>query len=151
MSPPFTPMRWREPQRWLLLHVSSSTDGPIVRALLAFVTTLETQKKKAPMRGEREQINISKDSSRLSSSLVGTTRLQEDMAGPIQNDLECLKILLPRMHTEKLVSACFSCVESDLLEFAFGKELVPDSWVLWTSWMALDSCHHCISLFIDSK
>ena len=34
------------------VHVSSSTNAPLVRALLAFVTTPEMQKKKAPMRGE---------------------------------------------------------------------------------------------------
>jgi hypothetical protein len=44
MSPPFTPMRQREPRRWFLLHVSSSTDAPSVHALLVFVTTPETQK-----------------------------------------------------------------------------------------------------------
>jgi hypothetical protein len=51
--------------------------------------------------------------------------LQEDMAGPSQSDLECLKILLPGMYAEKLVSAHFLCVESDLLGFAIGNELVP--------------------------
>ena len=51
--------------------------------------------------------------------------LQEDMAGPSQSDLECMKILLPRMYVEKLVSAHFLCAESDLLGFAFGNELVP--------------------------
>ena len=83
-------MRQHEPRRWfynmlappLMPHLS-------VHALLAFVTTLETQKNKAPMRGEREQRYISKDSSRLSSFLVGTVGLQEDMAGPSQSDLEC--------------------------------------------------------------
>ena len=79
----------------LVLHVSSSTDAPTVCALLAFVTTPETQEKKAPMRGEQEQRHTNKDSSRLSSSLVGTIGLQEDMAGLSQSDLECMKILLP--------------------------------------------------------
>ena len=51
--------------------------------------------------------------------------LQEDMAGPSQSDLECLKILRPRMYVEKLVSAYFLFVESDLLGFAIGNELVP--------------------------
>ena len=77
------------------------------------------------MRGEREQRHTSKDSSRLSSSLVGTVGLQEDMAGPSQSDLECMKILLPRLYAKTLVSACFLCAESDLLGFAFGNELVP--------------------------
>ena len=35
--------------------------------------------------------------------------LQEDMAGPSQSDLECMKILLPGMYAETLVSAHF-CV-----------------------------------------
>jgi hypothetical protein len=78
-----------------------------VHAVLAFVTTLETQKKKAPVRGEREQRYINKDSSRLSSSLIGTAGLQEDMAEQSQSDLECLKILHPGMYAEKLVSAHF--------------------------------------------
>ena len=47
------------------------------------------------------------------------------MAGPSQNDLECMKILLPRLYAETLVSAHFLCVEFDLLGFAFGNELVP--------------------------
>jgi len=51
--------------------------------------------------------------------------LQEDMAGPSQSDLECMKILLPRLYAETLVSAYFLCAESDLLGFAFGNELVP--------------------------
>ena len=77
------------------------------------------------MRGEREQRHTSKDSSRLSSSLFGTAGLQEDMAGPSQSDLECMKILLPRLYVETLVSAHFLCAESNLLGFAFGNELVP--------------------------
>jgi hypothetical protein len=36
-----------------------------------------------------------------------------------------MKILLPRLYAETLVSAHFLCVESDLLGFAFGNELVP--------------------------
>ena len=51
--------------------------------------------------------------------------LQEDMAGPSQSDLECLKVLRPRMYAEKLVSARFLFTESDLLGFAIGNELVP--------------------------
>ena len=51
--------------------------------------------------------------------------LQEDMAGPSQSDLECMKILLLGLYVETLVSACFLCAESDLLGFAFGNELVP--------------------------
>jgi hypothetical protein len=98
---------------------------PSVHALLAFVTTPETQKKKAPTRGEREQRYISKDSSRLSSSLVGMAGLQEDMAGPSQSNLECLKILHPGMYAEKLVSDHFLFAESDLLGFAIRNELVP--------------------------
>ena len=47
------------------------------------------------------------------------------MVGLSQSDLECTKILLPRIYTETLVSAHFLCVESDLLGFAFGNELVP--------------------------
>ena len=47
------------------------------------------------------------------------------MAGPSQSDLECMKILLPRLYAETLVSARFLCAESDLLGFAFGNELVP--------------------------
>ena len=35
------------------IHVSSSTDTPTLCALLAFVTTTETQKKKAPLPPER--------------------------------------------------------------------------------------------------
>ena len=77
------------------------------------------------MRGEREQRHTSKDSSRLSSSLVGMAGLQEDMAGPSQSDLECMKILLPRMYAETLVSAHFLCAKTNLLGFAFGNELVP--------------------------
>ena len=77
------------------------------------------------MRGEQEQRYISKDSSRLSSSLVGMAGLQEDMAGPSQSDLECMKILLPGLYAETWVSARFLCAESDLLGFAFGNELVP--------------------------
>ena len=52
-------------------------------------------------------------------------RLQEDMVGPSQSDLECMKILLPRLYVETLVSANFLCAKSDLLGFAFGNELVP--------------------------
>ena len=77
------------------------------------------------MRGEQEQRYISKDSSRLSSSLVGIAGLQEDMAGPSQSDLECLKILRPGMYAEKLVSAHFLFAESHLLGFVIGNELVP--------------------------
>ena len=77
------------------------------------------------MRGEREQRHTGKDSSRLSSSLVSTIGLQEHMAGLSQSDLECMKILLPRLYAETLVSAHFLCAESDLLGFAFGNELVP--------------------------
>ena len=51
--------------------------------------------------------------------------LQEDMAGPSQGDMECLKILRPRMYAYKLVSAHFLFAESDLLGFAIGNELVP--------------------------
>ena len=51
--------------------------------------------------------------------------LQEDMAGLSESDLECMKILLPRLYAETLVSACFLCAKSDLLGFAFGNELVP--------------------------
>ena len=78
-----------------------------------------------PTRGEREQRHTNKDSSRLSSSLIGTTGLQEYMAGLSQSDLECMKILLPRLYAETLVSARFLCAESDLLGFTFGNELVP--------------------------
>ena len=77
------------------------------------------------MRGEREQRYISKDSSILLSSLVGTTWLQEDMAGPSQSDLACTKILIPGLYAETLVSVHFLCAESNLLGFAFGNELVP--------------------------
>ena len=51
--------------------------------------------------------------------------LQEDMVEPSQSDLDCMKILLPRLYAETLVSAHFLCDESDLLGFAFGNELVP--------------------------
>ena len=51
--------------------------------------------------------------------------LQEDMAGPSQSDLECMKILLPRLYAKTLVSAHFLCAKSDLLGFALGNELVP--------------------------
>ena len=51
--------------------------------------------------------------------------LQEGMAGPSLGDLECLKILCPRMYAEKLISARFLFVESDLLGFAIRNELVP--------------------------
>jgi hypothetical protein len=51
--------------------------------------------------------------------------LQEDMAGPSQSDLECLKILHPGMYVEKLVSAHFLFAKSDLLGFAIRNELVP--------------------------
>jgi hypothetical protein len=45
-SPPFTPMRQCQYRRWFFtVHVSSSTDAPTLCALLAFVTTPETQKK----------------------------------------------------------------------------------------------------------
>jgi hypothetical protein len=53
------------------------------------------RKRKPPTRGEREQRHTNKDSSRLSSSLVGMAGLQEDMAGPSQSDMECMKILIP--------------------------------------------------------
>ena len=76
------------------------------------------------MGGELEQRHTSKDSSRLSSSLVGTAGLQEDMVGLSQSDLECMKILLSGLYAETLVSAHFLCAESDLLGFAFGNELV---------------------------
>ena len=46
------------------------------------------------------------------------------MPGPSQSDLECMKILLPRMYVEKLLSAHFLCAESDLLGLAFGNKLV---------------------------
>ena len=36
-----------------------------------------------------------------------------------------MKILLPRLYAETLVSARFLCGESDLMAFAFGNELVP--------------------------
>ena len=90
------------------------------------------------MSGEREQRYISKDSSRLSSSVVGTVGLLEDMAGLSQSDLECLKILCPRMYVEKLVSACFLFAESDLLGFAIGNELVPLS-----GYVNLCECRSC--------
>ena len=90
------------------------------------------------MRGEREQRYINKDSSRLSSSLVGTVGLQEDMAGPSHSDLECLKILCPGMYAEKLVSARFLFAESDLLGFAIGNELVPLS-----RYVDLCECRSC--------
>ena len=61
----------------------------------------------------------------MSSSLVGTVELQDDMARPSQSDLECMKILLHGLHAETLVSARFLCAESDLLGFVFGNELVP--------------------------
>ena len=51
--------------------------------------------------------------------------LQEDMVGPSQSDLECMKILLPRLYAETLISARFLCAESNLLGFVFGNELVP--------------------------
>ena len=71
--------------------------------------TRNTEKEsQPPMRGEREQRHTSKDSSRLSSSLVGTVELQEDMAGLSQSDLECMKILLLGLYAETLVSAHFS-------------------------------------------
>ena len=79
------------------------------------------------MRGEREQRYINKDSSRLSSSLVGMAGLQEDMAGLRERNLESLKILHLGMYAETLVSARFLCVESNLLGFAFGNQLVPQS------------------------
>jgi hypothetical protein len=47
------------------------------------------------------------------------------MIGPSQSDLECMKILLPGLYVETLVSVCFLCAKSDLLGFAFGNELVP--------------------------
>ena len=47
------------------------------------------------------------------------------MAGPSQSDLECMKILLPRLYAETLEIAHFLYAESDLLGFAFGNELVP--------------------------
>ena len=47
------------------------------------------------------------------------------MAGPSQSDLECMKILLPGLYAETLVSVHFLCADSDLLGFAFGNELVP--------------------------
>ena len=47
------------------------------------------------------------------------------MAGLSLSDLECMKIILPRMYAETLVSAHFLCAESDLLGFAFGNEFVP--------------------------
>jgi hypothetical protein len=43
--------------------------------------------------------------------------LQEDMAGPSQSGLECMKILLPGLYAETLVSAHFLCAEFDLLGF----------------------------------
>ena len=51
--------------------------------------------------------------------------LQEDIVGSSQSDQECMKILLPGLYAETLVSACFLCAESNLLGFAFGNELVP--------------------------
>ena len=50
--------------------------------------------------------------------------LQEDMVGPSQSDLECMKIFLPGLYAKTLVSAHFLCAESDLLGFAFWNELV---------------------------
>ena len=50
--------------------------------------------------------------------------LQEDMGGSRQSDLECLKILRPRMYVVKLVSARFMFAEFDLLGFAIRNELV---------------------------
>ena len=47
------------------------------------------------------------------------------MAGLSQSDLECMKILLPGLYVETLVSDHFLCAKSDLLGFAFGNELVP--------------------------
>ena len=77
------------------------------------------------MRGEQDQRHTSKDSSRLSSSLVGTAGLQEYMAGPNQSVLECMKSFLPGLYAETLVSAHFLSAESELLGFVFGNELVP--------------------------
>jgi hypothetical protein len=63
-----------------------------------FVTTLETQKKKAlferRMRTEIYQQGFLKIV-KFSSWHGGQ---QEDMAGPSQSDLECLKVLRPRMY-----------------------------------------------------
>ena len=50
--------------------------------------------------------------------------LQEDMAGPSQSDLEWMKIFLPGLYAETLVSAHFLCAKFDLLGFAYGNELV---------------------------
>jgi hypothetical protein len=47
------------------------------------------------------------------------------MAGPSQSDLECMKILLPRMYAKTLVSGCFLYAGSNRLGFAFGNGLVP--------------------------
>ena len=60
----------------------------------------------------------------MSSSLVGTVGLQEDMAGLSQSDLEWMKILLHGMYAETLVSDLFLCAKSNLLGFTFGNELV---------------------------
>ena len=82
---------------------------------------IEKESPPTTTRGELEQRHISKDSSRLSSSLVGTVELQEHMAGPSQSDLECMRILLPRLYAKTLISANFLCAESDLLGFAFAE------------------------------
>ena len=64
--------------------------------------------------------------------------VQEDMAGPSQSDLECLKILHPGMYVEKLVSAYFLFDEFDLLGFAIGNKLVPLS-----RYVDLCECRSC--------
>ena len=66
------------------------------------------------------------------------TGLQEDMVGPSQSDLECMKILLPGFYTETLVSAHFLCAKFDLLGFAFVNELVPLS-----SYVDHCACRNC--------
>jgi hypothetical protein len=114
-------MPMRQDEFWCrFLHVSPCTDVPTVCALFVFVTTPETQKKKAP-RDEKEIRDIS---ARIPQDchvpLVGIVGLQEDMVGSSQSGLECLKILLPEMYVGNLVSSHFLCAKSDLLGFAIG-------------------------------
>ena len=60
------------------------------------------------------------------------------MVGLSQSDLEFMKILLPGLYVETLVSAHFLCAKFDMLGFAFVNELVPLS-----SYVDHCACRNC--------
>jgi len=102
-----------------IVHVRSSTDAPALCALLAFVTTPKTQKKKSPHEWRTRAWTYQQGFLKILKFPSWHGR-----AARRHGDLECLKILCPRMYAEKLVSAYFLFAKSNLLGFAIRNELV---------------------------